>query len=135
MEVKFYAMDEVADELLFAAVIVSRYRGKWVLCRHKARGKWEVPGGHREKGETILAAAERELFEETGAKRYKITPICPYSLTRYAMLFFAEIEEFGELPESEMERIDFFAELPQALTFPTLHTALVDKVREVLHLS
>lgn len=27
---------------------------------------WGLPGGHLEKGESILAAASRELFEETG---------------------------------------------------------------------
>lgn len=136
MEVKFYEMNEVDESLPFAAVIVSRYRGKWVLCKNKERGKWEVPGGHREENETILETAKRELFEETGAKEFEITPICPYSLSRYAMLFYAEITEFGDLPESEIERIGFFSELPEddELTFPMLHTALVEKAKAVMNI-
>ena len=73
MEVKFYKTEEVDDSLLFAAVIVSKYKGKWVLCKHRDRDTWEVPGGHREDNETILDTAKRELYEETGAKVYKIT--------------------------------------------------------------
>ena len=132
MEVKFYDIGEVDDSLFFAAVIVSKYQGKWVLCKHKDRDTWEVPGGHREENETILDTAKRELFEETGAKSFNILPICPYSLNRYAMLFFADIMEIDKLPESEIERIEFFTEIPSNLTNPFLHQKLVDKVIDTL---
>jgi len=29
-------------------------------------GKWSIPGGHVEAGETLVHAVEREMFEETG---------------------------------------------------------------------
>lgn len=47
IEVKFY--EEVKDEKLKYTVIVTRYNGKWVFCRHKDRKTLEIPGGHREK--------------------------------------------------------------------------------------
>lgn len=56
--VVFY--EKADDELLRFAVIAAKYQGQWVLCRHKARSTWEFPGGHRETGETIEAAAVRE---------------------------------------------------------------------------
>ena len=52
LEVKFY--DSVDDSLLKFAVIVSQSNGKWVFCKHKERDTYEVPGGHREAGESIL---------------------------------------------------------------------------------
>ena len=39
------------------AVIVSRYNGQWVFCRHKDRTTYECPGGHREVQEDILDTA------------------------------------------------------------------------------
>lgn len=72
------------------------------------------------------------MFEETGAKEFDIIPICAYSLTRYAMLFYANITILDNLPESEIERIDFFSEIPNNLTYPLLHPQLVEKVKDTL---
>lgn len=55
--------DNVTDDELKFAVIVSRYEGKWVFCKQKNRSTYEVPGGHREDGENIEATARRELYE------------------------------------------------------------------------
>ena len=78
-EVKFY--EEIADERLAFAVILSKARDKYVFCRHRDRETWEIPGGHREPGEHILDTAKRELYEETGALEFKIAPVCVYSVT------------------------------------------------------
>lgn len=59
-------------------VILSQYNGKLLLSRHKARKTWETQGGHIENGETPLDAAKRELYEESGAIQYSITPFCDY---------------------------------------------------------
>jgi len=99
MKVNFF--DKVNDQLLKFAVIMCEYRGKWVFCKHKDRDTYEIPGGHRDKGESILEAAKRELFEETGATRYHIRPVCAYSVKdheeTYGMLYYSQIEEFSEL--------------------------------------
>jgi predicted NUDIX family NTP pyrophosphohydrolase len=38
------------------------------LWAHKDAGAWSVPKGEFDEGEDILAAAQREFFEETGKK-------------------------------------------------------------------
>ncbi|SNT07121.1 8-oxo-dGTP diphosphatase [Bacillus sp. OK838] len=45
--------------------VVSRYKGRWVLTKHRERGL-EFPGGKREAGESIEETAIREVYEETG---------------------------------------------------------------------
>ena len=99
MKVNFY--ETIDDTLLKFAVIISKHNGKWVFCKHKERNTYEIPGGHREPNEQILETAKRELYEETGALTYSITPVCVYSVVgknrcnqtgeeTYGMLFFAD---------------------------------------------
>jgi 8-oxo-dGTP diphosphatase len=129
LALEFHEINEVHDAAFKYSVIAARYRGKWVFCKNKKR-QWEIPGGHREEGETTLEAAKRELFEETGAIRFTIRPGTAYRINNYGMLFYAEIEELGELPESEIERIDFFDELPEELSFPLYYPVLFERARE-----
>jgi ADP-ribose pyrophosphatase YjhB (NUDIX family) len=49
--------------------IVFDERGRILLIKRlypPGRGRWSIPGGHVEKGEDVLEAARRELYEETG---------------------------------------------------------------------
>ena len=138
IEVKFY--DQVADELLKFAVIISRTENKWVFCKHKERDTYEIPGGRREERETILETANRELYEETGAIKYEITPICVYSVigkTRvnengdesFGMLYFANIETFEKVLHSEMEKVELFDELPKDWTYPLIQPKLIEEAQ------
>ena len=103
-------------------VIIGKYRGKWILCKHRKRDTWETAGGHIELGETPLDAAKRELFEETGAVSFDIKPIFDYwasdeTSEANGMVFYAEIKELNDLPESEMEKVKCFETLPPNLTY------------------
>ena len=133
-EVKLYELETVAEKEYTRVVCVCRYNGKWVFSKNKKRGGWEIPGGHIESGEDWKTAAERELFEETGAVRAKIEPICVYSISTYALLCYAEIEEIEKLPNFEMEEVGFFDDIPKDLTFAEAHTILFNKVLEVKNL-
>lgn len=134
MEVKFY--DSVEDHKLKFAVIIAKYNGRWVFCKHRERSTYEIPGGHREDGEAIFDTANRELIEETGAKAYTIAPVCVYSVLgknsvnesgseTFGMLFIAEITEFYDEIHSEIERIELFDEMPSELTYPLIQPQLM----------
>lgn len=132
METKVYKLGTVKDELLKIAVIISRYKGKLVYVRHKERETWEIAGGHRELGEDINDTAIRELKEETGAVKFSIKPIHDYSVEReigcknYGRLYFAEIEEMGELPNFEIEEVKLFDNIPKNLTYPQIRPILIN---------
>lgn len=138
LEVKFY--DRVDDTLLKFAVIISKTDGKWVFCKHKERDTYEVPGGHREAGESIFETAKRELKEETGATDFDIKPICVYSVkgkTRvneniddetYGMLYIADIYSFEEL-HSEIEKIVISDKLVENWTYPLIQPKLIEEAQ------
>ena len=140
MKVNFYS--NTNDNKLKFAIIISKYNGKYVLCKHKERNTLEIPGGHRELGETILQTAKRELYEETGAILYDIEEVCVYSVLgkdgrveedeeSFGMLYFADIYEFDKKLDSEIERIELFDNFPKDnLTYPLIHTALIDKFKK-----
>ena len=129
MKVIFY--DTSDDAALRFAVILAKHKGKWVFCRHRERTTWEIPGGHREEGETIEAAARRELWEETGAADFALKPVCVYGVcgddgreTR-GMLYAADIAVLGELPPLELSELRIAEEPPEHWTYPHIQPLLL----------
>lgn len=137
MEIEFYEKNIIKNEKLLYAIIVARYKNKWIFVKHKERDTWEIPAGHREINEDINFTAKRELFEETGAKDFEILYINDYSLEieenkSYAALFFAEIYSLGDLPDFEIGEIKEFDDIPKNLTYPSIQPKLFEKVKDEL---
>ena len=133
--VTFYAIGEIADTSIGFAVIVARSRGYYLLCRHKDRLTWECPGGHREKGETLLQTARRELYEETGATDFTLTPVCVYGVAgvqgeTYGMLYQANVHALGPKPDSEIAEVIESKTLPKGeqWTYPHIQPELLRKI-------
>lgn len=138
LEVKFY--ENMEDDLIKFVVVMCRYRDKWLWVRHKERDTFEIPGGHRESGETVIQAAVRELQEETGATAFEIRPVSVYSVTgktrvnanggeTFGMLYFADIKELGEI-HSEIEKYELFDNVPQSLTYPQIQPHLFNYIEK-----
>lgn len=137
LEVKFY--DTIDDELLTFAVIIAKTEGKWIFCKHRERDTYEVPGGRREPGETILETARRELWEETGAVDFNIRRVCVYSVKgktkvnetddaiSYGMLYVADVFSLEEELHSEIEKILITDELVDNWTYPLIQPKLIDE--------
>ena len=118
-------------------VIFTRYQGKWVYSWHKHRKSYEHPGGHVEPGETPLHAAKRELYEETGIKDCRMIPLWDYEYIyedgqgrNNGRVFYAEVFSLGELPESEMDRIELFDTVPENYTYDR-----ADEIRDLANIN
>lgn len=130
--IAFFDDVDVPDNKLSFAVIIAKYDGKFVLCKHKNRQTWECPGGRREQGEIILETAKRELYEETGATDFTMKEVCTYKVlsdNTYGVLYFADIKEFKILSNDyEMAEIGMFDELPNKLTYPLILPKLIERL-------
>ncbi len=118
-------------------VILSEFEGKILLSRHKSRLTWETQGGHIEPGETPLEAAKRELYEESGAVDFDLSPLCDYRAGHEGtddfangMVFAAHIRALSPLPESEMAEVKTFYRLPDSLTYPDITPVLFSRLNK-----
>ena len=135
--VTFY--DSVEDERISFSVIVAKTAdGRWVFCKHRDRITLESPGGRREKGESPIETAKRELHEETGAVDYSIMPICVYSVQNeklyngkeiFGLLCYAEIKSFEKELHCEMECVIITDELTDNWTYPEVQLKLIEELQ------
>ena len=137
MMVNFY--ENIEDSLLKFAVIIAKTDNKYIFCKHKDRNTLQIPGGHREFGENILDTAKRELYEETGAIQFEITPVCVYSVIAkenfngqetFGMLYYADIKSFEEKLHNEIEKIIITDELPTDWTYPKIQPRLIQEAEK-----
>lgn len=140
-KINFYDLNTIEDSKLLFAVIMTRYKNQWIYVRHKDRQTLEIPGGHREENENINDTASRELFEETGATRFNMTPVCVYSVERdeninytesYGQLFYSEVDELDSCLQFEISEIKLVDNIPDDLTYPLIQPFLHKRVLEFL---
>ncbi len=141
MDIAFHSFSDIDDTSLRYAVIASRYDNEWLYVRHRDRSTWEIPGGKRAPGESIVNTAHRELFEETGCSDFNLRSVCVYSVhgngvTSYGGLFVAILNELDSLPSySEIVEVACFKQIPHNLTYPKIQPVLHEKAEEFLSFS
>ena len=121
------------DKLVWFTNIVCLYQWKWLLVRWKTT--WELPWGHIENWETSLNSAKRELYEETWINWVDLEFLCSRKLemlekwiTYYGNVYIVNVLLLWELPDSEIEEISLFEEIPEYGGFPMTHITGVSRL-------
>lgn len=132
--------DDGLEDILLV-LIMARYRSQWILVKHKKRGHWEIPGGHREPREPLGLTAVRELIEETGAQDFTITPLALYEVADYypqiqtdyqsrGALYIAEVQVLPPFhPNDEMVDRRLFVDSPPIMSFNSLQQQVFSYVK------
>lgn len=125
------------DKLVWFTNIVCLYQWKWLLVRWKWKTTWELPWGHIENWETSLNSAKRELYEETWINWVDLEFLCSRKLemlekwiTYYGNVYIVNVLLLWELPDSEIEEISLFEEIPENLTYPFIQIDILNKAKE-----
>lgn len=130
------------DPKVAVGAIIRNERGEIALVRRAIEpgyGKWVVPGGYVDRGETLVAAAAREALEES---RLEIRLDGLVNIYAYAghvpvVVIYAATHVAGQLaPDDESLEARWFSEpdLPWSdLAFPSTRDGLRDFLRGILH--
>ncbi|MDU0205420.1 NUDIX domain-containing protein [Paenibacillus sp. MAH-36] len=109
-------------------LICAFYQGQLVLVRHHSRG-WELPGGMREKSESVLQTVRREMQEEAGGELNAIERIGQYLIFENDHLVFVKniyistVRILGALPSGfETDGIMLADAIPKQVEIMNDHT-------------
>lgn len=136
-KVTFYDIIQPDDRIEFVN-IVCFYQWKWVLVKWKWKTTWELPWWHVENWEKSLEAAKRELYEETWIAWVELEFLCSWKIdmiiekpvTYYWNVYITKTSQLWELPESEIEEVGLFENIPENLTYPANQIEIFIKSKE-----
>jgi ADP-ribose pyrophosphatase YjhB (NUDIX family) len=113
---------------------IPAWKERILMCRRAIQprhGRWTLPAGYLENGETVSEAAERETFEEARARLENLTPFGLFNLTfvnQVYLMFRADLADTNFEPGEESLEVRLMKEgdIPwDHIAFPVIRETLV----------
>ncbi len=113
---------------------IPEWQGDVLLCLRDIeprRGKWTLPAGYLENGETVMEGARRETLEETGAAVEALSPYLMFDIVyvnQIYLMFRSHLvaPHFHVTRESADVRLFSEAEIPwKEIAFPAIEQTLI----------
>ena len=110
-----------------------------LLCRRAIEpcyGKWTLPAGYLENGESVAAGAKRETFEEARARVENLSPYALYNIchvNQIYLMFRARLKDNNFRAGSESLEVNLFAEddIPwQKIAFRVIKETLIQYFKD-----
>ena len=95
---------------------IPEWEDKILLCKRSIEprhGKWTIPAGYLENGETVTQGAVRETLEEAGARLDKLEPYALMSIayiSQVYLIFRARLMDTDFAPGRESSEVKLYSE-------------------------
>ena len=118
---------------------IPEWEDKVLLCRRAIEprhGKWTLPAGYLENGETVAEGAARETYEEARAKVENLSPYALYNICYVNQIYFmfrAHVADGRFKPGKESLEVRLFAEdeIPwEDMAFRVLQETLIQYFKD-----
>jgi ADP-ribose pyrophosphatase YjhB (NUDIX family) len=118
---------------------IPELEGRILLCRRSIEpcyGKWTLPAGYLENGESVAAGAKRETFEEARARVENLSPYALYNIchvNQIYLMFRARLKDNNFRAGSESLEVNLFAEddIPwQKIAFRVIKETLIQYFKD-----
>jgi len=118
---------------------IPEYEDRILLCRRDIeprRGKWTLPAGFLENGESVREGAMRETYEEAQLRAEIVAPYRLFDLVfvnQIYLMFRARIlvPEYGSTPESSEVKLIHEKDIPwENIAFPVIEKTLLHYFRD-----
>ena len=107
---------EIPDELKLKVHAVCMHEGKMLIVNHPEWDIWSIPGGTREKGESIEETLKREIQEETNCDVIDFVPISYQKIINpdngnchYRLQYLCNVVPLGEFQGDVANNVDKIA--------------------------
>jgi len=119
------------------SAVIQNSEGAILILRHKS-GKWLLPGGKINQGETSLDGLKREIMEETGINDFKVKKVVDFEAWsegdsgKSVATFLLNVDGVGDIVLSEEHDKYEWVLLENLSKYEFWHPSILERINKAL---